>query len=167
MKIDEKEFPILGCIKNNKLTDKIQNMLENSGFDDKGITDIKQSFDFFKGKTLRINYITTTIHEKLSFTDNFIKAKSLLINSPETTGLLLLPETIVPDFTNVPEYAQAKPQDYPINAILYSWLSANNHDKIYNKCQLENLQQRIKAGEKPQSGADWDSFMNYLQLEDE
>lgn len=163
MKIDENKFPILGCIKNNKLTDKVFDMLDNSGFDDKGISDIKPSFDFFNGKQLQINYISATIHEKLSDTNNFVKAKSLLVNSPETTGLLLLPETVLPDFTNVPEYVDVDPKDYPINAILYSWLSSNNHDKISNKSKLEDLQRRIKAGETPPPGADWDSYMRDLQ----
>lgn len=163
MKIDEKKFPILGCIENNKLTNKISDMLDNSGYDDKGVLDIKPSFDFFFSKLLQINYISSTIHEKIADSNNFIKAKSILPNSPETTGLLLLPETIFPDFSNVPDYAKAEPKDYPINAILYSWLSANNHDKISNKSQLENLQQRIKAGETPPPGADWDSLMKSLQ----
>lgn len=163
MKIDERKFPILGCIEYNKLTDKILNMLDNSGYDDKGVGDIKTSFDFFTDKQLQINYISSTIHEKLSDTNNFVKAKSLLSNSPETTGLLLLPETILPDFSNVPEYAEANPKDYPITAILYSWISANNHDKISKKSQLKNLQQRIRAGEKPPPGTDWDSYMQTLQ----
>lgn len=88
-------------------------------------------------------------------------------NSKETTGLLLLPQTVLPDFSNVPEYAQADPKDYPIDGILYSWLSANNHDKISNKIQLESLRQRIKAGEKPPPGADWDGLMKSLQEETE
>jgi hypothetical protein len=133
MKINENKFPILGCIKNNKLTDRIFEMLENSGFDNKAKIDIKASFDFFTNKQLQINYISSTIHEKLSDTNNFVKAKSLLINSPETTGLLLLPETVFPDFTNVPEYVDTDPKDYPINAVLYSWLSSDNHDRILNK----------------------------------
>lgn len=163
MKIDERKFPILGCIENNKLTNKIFDMLDNSGYDEKGISDIKRSFDFFFSRPLQINYISSTIHQKIADTNNFVKAKSLLRNSPETTGLLLLPETILPDFSNVPDYAGADPKDYPINAILYSWLSANNHDRISNKSQLENLQQRIKAGEKPPAGADWDRLIQDLQ----
>lgn len=163
MKIDERKFPILGCIENNKLTNKIFDMLDNSGYDEKGILDIKRSFDFFSGRPLQINYISSTIHQKIADTNNFVKAKSLLRNSPETAGLLLLPETILPDFSNVPDYAGADPKDYPINAILYSWLSANNHDRISNKSQLENLQQRIKAGEKPPAGADWDRLIQDLQ----
>lgn len=163
MKIDEKKFPILGSIENNKLTNKIFDMLDNSGFDEKGIAEIKPSFDFFVGKTLQINYISSTIHEKIVDTKNFIKAKSLLPNSPETVGLLLLPETILPDFSNIPEYAKTDPTDYPINAILYSWLSGNNHNRIGNKSQLENLQRRIKAGETPPPGADWNGLIKSLQ----
>lgn len=163
MKIDERKFPILGCIENNKLTNKIFDMLDNSGYDEKGISDIKRSFDFFFHRPLQLNYVSSTIHQKIADTNNFVKAKSLLRNSPETTGLLLLPETILPDFSNVPDYADADPKDYPINAILYSWLSANNHDRISNKSQLENLQQRIKAGEKPPAGADWDRLIQDLK----
>lgn len=166
MKIDEKKFPILGCIKNNHLTADVLGMLDNSGYDDKGINSIKPSFDYFVNKHLQINYISSTIHDKLADTSNFVKAKTLLKNSPETTGLLLLPQTVLPDFTNVPDYAQAEPKDYPIDAILYSWLSANNHDRLSNKIKLENLQQRIKAGEKQPAGADWEGLMKSLQ-EDE
>ncbi len=168
MQINDRKFPILGSIENNKLTENVFNMLDNSGFDEKGVGDIRQSFDFFTGKNLQINYISSTIHEKILQTNNFIKAKSLLRNSPETTGLLLLPETILPDFSNVPDYVQVDPKDYPINAILYSWLSSNNHDKISNKSKLENLQQRIRAGEKPPAGADWDSLIEtWQESEDE
>ncbi|NJO87796.1 MAG: hypothetical protein HC831_01695 [Chloroflexia bacterium] len=163
MKIDEIKFPVLGCVENNKLTDKVFDMLNNSGYDEEGISDIKQSFDFFFGRSLQINYLSTKIHEKITDTSNFRMAKSLLSNSPEITGLLLLPETILPDFSNVPDYAEADPKDYPINAILYSWLSANKHDNISNRTQLENLQHRIKAGETPPPGADWDSAMMSLQ----
>lgn len=142
MKIDENKFPILGCIKSNKLTDKVFDMVDNSGYDEAGIVDIKSSLPFFVGRHVQVNYISSTIHEKLSETNNFIKAKSLLIDSPEMTGLLLLPQTILPDFTNVPEYVHADPNDYPINAILYSWLSSNNHDKISNKITKKNKSRR-------------------------
>lgn len=56
MKIDERKFPILGCITNNRLTEKVFEMLDNSGYDDKGIAGIKPSFNFFFGKQLQINY---------------------------------------------------------------------------------------------------------------
>lgn len=167
MKIDDRKLPILSCITNNKLTERVFEVLDNSGYDEKGINGIKLSFDFFLNKHLQINYISSTIHEKLADTSNFIKAKSLLRNSPETTGLLLLPQTFLPDFSNVPEYAQADPRDYPIDAVFYSWLSANTHDRISNKIQLENLQQRIKAGEKPPPGADWSGLMKSLQEEED
>ena len=168
MQINERKFPILGSIENNKLTDKVFNMLDNSGFDDKVAGEIGQGFDFFWGKNLQINYISSTIHEKIAQINNFIKAKSLLKNSPETIGLLLLPETILPNFSNVPDYIQVDPKDYPVNAILYSWLSSNNHDKISNKSKLKNLQQRISAGEKPPAGADWDSLIEtWQESEDE
>lgn len=167
MKIDERRFPILGSVINNRLTEDVFEILENSGFDDKAISEIKQSFDFFFGQELQINYISKTIHEKLSDISNFIKAKSLLLNSPETTGLLLLPETILPDFSKVPDYAKADPNEYPINAILFSWLSANNHDKISNKGQLERLQERMRSGEKPPAGANWDNLIRDLQETEE
>jgi hypothetical protein len=167
MKIDERKFPILRCIEKNKLTDKVFEMLENSGYDDKGISDIKPSFDFFINKQLQINYISTQIYEKLLDTKNFIKAKSLLVNSPETVGLILLPETVLPDFSNVPEYAQTDPNDYPINAVLYSWLSHSNHDRISNKSQLENLKRLIASGEKPPAGADWNFLMKSLESDED
>jgi len=167
MKINERKLPILRCTENNKLTDNFLDMLDNSGYDEEGILDIKLSFDFFKNKTLQINYISTTIHKKLSDTKNFLMAKSLLFNSPEVTGLLILPETILPDFSNVPVYAQTDPIDYPIDAILYSWLSYHNHDKISNKRQHENLKQRLREGEKPPIGADWNALMKSLENEED
>ena len=87
-------------------------------------------------------------------------------NSPEMTGLLLLPETLLPNF-NITEYVDdIDPIDYPLNAVLYSWLSANNHDKIRKKTQLDDLKKRIGSGEKPPSGADWDALMKDLQDEE-
>jgi|GEM_PF-3575851 len=166
MKIDEKRFPILGCLKNNKITEKVFEMLDNSDYNEKANADIRMSFDFFKDKNLQINYISTTIHEKLSDTNNFIKAKSLLPKSPELTGLLLLPETIYPDFSNVPEYVDVDQNDYPINAILYSWLSSKNHEIISDKSNLEDLRKRIKSGEKQPQGADWENLMKSLESEE-
>lgn len=166
MKIDEKKFPILGCLKNNKITEKIYEMLANSDYEDKAENDIKMSIEFFKDKNLQINYISSTIHEKLSDTNNFLKAKSLLSKSPEITGLLLLPETIYPDFKNVPDYVEIDQKDYPINAILYSWLSSKNHDIISDKTNLEDLRRRIKLGEKQPQGANWKSLMESLESEE-
>ncbi len=161
MKIDKNEFPILGCLNNNKLTDGFFDMLFNSGYDDKGIKDTMQSFDFFLDKQLRISAIPLPIHEKIWCTNDFLRAKPLLANSPEVTGLLLLPETILPDFTNVPNYVDVDPNDYPINAILYSWLSSNNHDKISNRSHLKDLQKRIITGEiEPETG--WKRLLEKL-----
>ncbi len=167
MKIEERKFPILGCIKENKLTDKINDFLENSDFNEEGIKNIKELLPFFINKTLQINYISTTIHKKLNDITNFIKAKSLLKDSPEMTGLLLLPETLLPNF-NVTEYIDnADPKDYPVNAVLYSWLSANNHDKIQKQSQLADLKKRIVEGEKPPAGANWSLQMKELQDEED
>tara|TARA_R110002126_G_scaffold193388_4_gene341745 strand:- start:527 stop:1474 length:948 start_codon:yes stop_codon:yes gene_type:complete len=160
MKIDERKFPILAFIDKNKLTEKGFKSMEDA-------EEIEESFEFFRDKILQINYISSTIHDKLSDTTNFVKAKSLLPNSKETSGLILLPETIYPDFSKVQEYGEPNEKEYPINAILYSWLSANNHDKISNKSQLEDLQKRINSGEKEPAGANWKSLMESLQNEDE
>ena len=130
MIIDEKRFPILEYIVNNKLTNNVFQMFYNSGFDEIEVMDIKTSFDFFANSHLQINYITTAIHDKLIDTSNFINAKILLKNSEEITGLLLLPKIIHPDFKNVPDYIDVNANDYPIDAILYSWRSVDNHAKI-------------------------------------
>ncbi len=167
MKIDERKFPILGCIEKNKITDKINDFLENSDYSEQGAISVRELFPFFTNKTLQINYISSTIHDKLYDIKNFIKAKSLLLDSSEMTGLLLLPETILPNF-NVTKYVDdIDPKNYPVNAVLYSWLSANNHDKIRKKTQLEDLKKRIEAGEKQPSGADWDSLIEDLQDEED
>lgn len=138
MKIDEKRFPILGCVENNILTPKIKEFVDRQVTDKSEQADILKSVNFFKDKKLQINYISNTIHEKLIDTSNFLKAKSLLKNSPKTVGLILLPTTIYPDFTNVPEYVDVNSEDYPINAILYSWLSMNEHDKLANSFDEED-----------------------------
>ncbi len=163
MEFEEKNYPILDYIKNNKLSTDIFYMLENSGYDEEGVLEVKPSFEFFINKPLHINYISATTHKIIFYTDDFINLKSRLKNSPETTGLLLLPETVLPDFSNVPSYADADPNHYPINAILYSWLSSNNHDKLINKIEFENLQQRIAAGGKQPHEADWEGLMKSLQ----
>jgi hypothetical protein len=112
------------------MSDAIQVILEDSGFDDKGIASIQKSFVFFQEKLVNVNFISEAAHRKLLATNSFIQTKSLLRNSVERTGLLLLPETIYPDFMNVPSYAGAVAADYPINAILYSWLSMDRHDQL-------------------------------------
>lgn len=167
MKINEANFPILGCTEKNYLKEKVFEMLDDSGYDKTGIEDIKPSFDFFINKQLQINYITTGIHEKLWDTSNFIKAKSLLKNSPETLGLIILPKTIIPDFSHVPDYVSVKAENYPINAILYSWLSPNNYDRISNEIDKKEINRRISNGEKPPLGADWDSIINSDEDEDD
>lgn len=130
MKINKKKFPLLGCLTDNILTDKFQNFIDTQTTDELAQRDILKSVEFFKEKKLQINYISKTIHDKLIDTNNFIKAKSLLKNSPTTVGLILLPTTIYPDFSNVPIHIEIDSDDYPINAILYSWCSVNEHDKI-------------------------------------
>lgn len=130
MKLTEDKFPILGCVRNNILTDKIKEFVDKQVSDKKEQKEILDSAEIFKNKKLQINYISNSIHQKLLDTSNFIKAKSLLKKSPPTFGLLLLPETVYPNFTNVPEYVEVDSNEYPINAILYSWLSINEHDKI-------------------------------------
>jgi hypothetical protein len=167
MKINEDKFPILSCIENNVLSEKIQEFLDRQIPEKEEQKDIISSFPFLVNRSLQINYISKGIHEKLIETSNFIKAKELLKGSPTTTGLLLLPETIYPDFTNVPEYVDADSEDYPINAILYSWLTMDEHDKISNEWTLNDLKNRIKAGEKPPQGADWDGLIEQLENEEE
>lgn len=167
MKINEDKFPILSCIENNVLSEKIQEFLDRQIPEKEEQKDIISSFPFLVDKSLQINYISKGIHEKLIETSNFIKAKELLKGSPTTTGLLLLPETIYPDFTNVPDYVDADSEDYPINAILYSWLTMDEHDKISNEWTLNDLKSRIKAGEKPPQGANWDGLIEQLENDEE
>lgn len=138
MRITEDRFPVLSCIHNNIINEKINNFIENQTPDIKEQQSIKNGVKFLKNKPLQINYISKSIHEKLSITSNFIKAKDLLIKSPKTTGLILLPETIYPDFSNIPEYVDVDSADYPINAILYSWLSWNDFDDIEGKMKDED-----------------------------
>jgi len=167
MKLTEDKFPILSCVENNILSEKIQEFLDRQVPDKEEQKEMLSSFPFFVNKRLQINYISKSIHEKLLDTSNFIKAKDLLKGSPQTVGLLLLPETIYPDFTNVPDYVDADPEDYPINAILYSWLSMDEHDKISNKYTLNDLKRRISEGETAPAGANWDSLIEDLENPEE
>jgi hypothetical protein len=130
MKITEDKFPILDCVKNNILTGKISEFVDRQVSDKNVQKEILDSAKYFRNKKLQINYITKPIHEIFLDTSKFIKAKELLKNSPPTVGLLLLPSTIFPDFTYVPDYVEVNREDYPINAILYSWQNINEHDKI-------------------------------------
>ncbi|TKC07481.1 hypothetical protein [Pedobacter frigoris] len=125
-----KEYPILKYLDNNELTRGIYTMLDNSGYNEDGIIDIEKSFKYFAGRAIHINHISQEVLGSLEKTPNFNRDKTLLAGTKESAGLLLLPKTILPDFSNVPEYAEANPSAYPINAILYSWLSFNNHDII-------------------------------------
>lgn len=129
-KIDKNNFPILDCFKNNILTNQIHEMLHSSGYDKEGIASISESFKFFIGLKHKIDFIPIDIHEKCLDTKRFVSQKSKLLKSEQTVGLLLLPETILSDFSNVPDYVDVEIEDYPINAILFSWLSFDNHDKI-------------------------------------
>lgn len=163
MKLTEDKFPILSCVENNILSDKIHEFLDRQFPDQKEQKEMLSSFPFFVNKRLQINYISKSIHEKLLDTSNFIKAKNLLKRSPATVGLLLLPETIYPDFTNVPDYMNADPIDYPINTILYSWLNMDDHDKISNEYTLSDLKKRISEGETPPQGANWNNLIEQLE----
>ena len=124
-----KAFPILDSIENNVLTNNIFNVLYNSGYTNDGIADIKKSFPVFLNTPLKIDYISQELHDLLLKTSNFFKARVMLQNSDELTGLLLLPDTIYSDFSNVPDYVDVDTTDYPINTILYAWSSFDNLDK--------------------------------------
>lgn len=140
MKLAEDKFLILSCVNNNILSEKLQDFLDRQVPDKRGQKKILSSFPFFVNKRLQINYISKSIHEKLLETSNFIKAKDLLKGSLQSVGLLLLPETIYPDFTNVPDYEDADLEDYPINAILL-WMNTTKfqndslkQSRFYNSC---------------------------------
>lgn len=129
MNIDNTTFPILDCIENNILTNNILTYLEDSGYSEDEISVIKRSLSLFINESLKIDYISKQLHKTLFDTPEYLKAKIMLQNSDEVTGLLLLPETTYPDFTNVPSYVDVNSLEYPINAILYIWLNYDNFDK--------------------------------------
>jgi hypothetical protein len=130
VKINEQTFPILACLDHNILNDSLQYVLENSGYEERSWKSIQESFAFFMKKTIEIDYLSIGLHQKLLAPAFFEQHKSLLDNSRESTGLLLLPETIYSDFSQVPDYVQVDEADYPINAILYSWLPIDDHDRL-------------------------------------
>ncbi len=131
MKTEYIQFPVSSYLENNKLIKIPDNILDNSGYAHKVKLLIRRSFDFFLDQEIRINYISPVIHEKLTHTSNLITLKRILKETNESTGLLILPETIYPDFTHVKDFTKkVNNLDYPINAIFYSWLTFDNHDKI-------------------------------------
>jgi hypothetical protein len=130
MNINEKNFPILGCLQGNILTNEIIHFVNRQVPDQDEQKEIVESANFFYSRTLKINHISESLHKQLLLTSNFIHLRKLLKNSQTGAGLLLLPEILYPDFTNVPEYVDIDCEDYPIDAILYSWLSTNDHDKL-------------------------------------
>jgi len=130
VEINERTYPILACLDHNILNESLQYVLENSGYEEKSCQSIQDSFIFFEKRTIEINYLSTALHQKLFQSTYLEPYKSLLDNSPESTGLLLLPETIYSDFSQVPDYVDVDETDYPINAILYSWLPIDDHDRL-------------------------------------
>lgn len=129
MKINNITFPILDCIENNHLTDKIYSLLGGSGYEDDGIANIIRSLPAFFNENLIIDCISKEVHEQLLETSSFLKAKVMLQDSDELTGLLLLPDTIYADFSNVPDYVDVNTEDHPINVIFYTWTSFDNLQK--------------------------------------
>ena len=138
MIINERKFPILSCMQRNMLTEGIANFVNRQVPDKNEQKEILESADFFKDRNLTITYITPRLHQELQITANFLPAKKILKDSATGAGVLLLPETLYPDFTNVPEYANVDSKDYPIDAILYSWLSINDHDKHFSNYNTED-----------------------------
>ena len=130
MNIDEQKFPILSCMQSNLLNDNIIDFVKRQVHDEKAVKEIMSSAAIFKDRNLTVTYITQPLHQLFLDTSNFISLKSHLKNTPTGAGLLLLPETLFPDFRNVPDFAEADCDDYPIDAILFSWLNMNDHDKL-------------------------------------
>tara|TARA_R110002050_G_scaffold297339_1_gene458596 strand:+ start:18060 stop:19031 length:972 start_codon:yes stop_codon:yes gene_type:complete len=166
MKLTEEKIPILSCVNNNVLTGEIQEFLDRQISEKENQKEVLSSLPFFVGKNLQINYISNSIHERLIDTSNFVKAKKLLKNSPTTVGLLLLPKTIYPYFTHLEDYPDYEAKDYPINAILYSWITMDEHDSISNEYQLKDLQEHIKNGVKPPKGTTWEKKIKDLENEE-
>jgi len=138
MNINKQNFPILSCLQKNTLTEQITAFVNRQVSEKGEQNEILESADFFKNRNLTISYITPHLHKELLVTANFLPAKNLLKGSATGAGLLLLPETLYPDFINVPEYVDADSEDYPIDAILYSWLSINDHDKHFGDYNEED-----------------------------
>lgn len=142
MNINEEDFPVLGCMKGNVLTKEIIHFVNRQVPEEEEQKEIVESANFFHDRTLKINYISKSLHEQLLITSNFISAKKSLKDSPTGAGLLLLQDILYPDFTNVPDYVDIDSEDYPIDAILYSWLSTNDHDKLIGDFDEEDPWER-------------------------
>ena len=127
MKINNIKFPILRFVDKNRL--KVDDSVYSEMVDYKsGIKDSKNILKLFENKELSIHYISKTIHDKLACTENFIKAKKLLPNLPEMTGLILLPEPLIPNVVD-PEVTW-RHQDLKMNSILFSILKLSTYDTI-------------------------------------
>lgn len=142
MTIDKTIFPVLKCIKQQELTQKFEESIYRQVDKTKERVDIFRSLTFFYNQHLHINTLSLAVHEYLLGNTELIKSKESLKNTDEETGLLLLPTVLYPDFSNVPEYVDAVPEEYPINSILYSWLAHNEHDKLSGSFDEEDPWER-------------------------
>jgi hypothetical protein len=131
-------YPILKFIEDNRLK-WLNEMLEDSGYDEDGIKSISENFKYFEDKPIQAYFISKSIHKYLLNTNKFINDKILLTDTSEETGIIILPETLYPNFDEVPRYVEIEPNEYPINAIAYSWLAHSNHCIIDGDCDDEDL----------------------------
>ncbi len=135
MKIDEKHYPILRSLKNNFLITPQTLISENEW--DLMKNDIELSLKLFKSP-LTINYITKPIHEKLKDRNNFIKAKQLLKDVPETFGLIILPEKFRPK--RVRDTEDLDLNDYEFDSVLYAYIKQDTHDiNFYGKIDENDI----------------------------
>lgn len=128
--VTESGYPILGYLDNNLLLDNIKDFIDFQTDIEKERIDIAESLKFFEKRSIQITALTSPVHDELVDSLNFVHLKSSLKYSLERTGLLLLPEVVLPDFTFLPDYIKISPFDYPIDGILYRWMDGIEYDKM-------------------------------------
>jgi hypothetical protein len=161
MKINNTKFPFLRFLEKNRLNIDNSVYSEMVGYE-VGIKDSENVLKLIKDKIVSIHYITKPIHDKLKNTDNFIKAKKLLVKLPEMTGLILLPEPLIPEITD-PE-VQWRPQDLKMNCILFSIVKLATYDKVmYDK---DNTPLRSDFADDDEESYLWelDQYVNARKL---
>ncbi|WP_347839972.1 hypothetical protein [uncultured Draconibacterium sp.] len=126
MKITEIKYPILKNISENIL----QNPNNIISVDEWNLMrqDIQEELKFYKNEELNISYITRPIHEKLLEKKNFIKAKDLLKNVPETKGYIILPEKFKP--LRVKDNVDNNLEDFEYDSVLFSFVNQYSYDLL-------------------------------------
>jgi len=116
------KYEVLRHLASNQLTKSVLAMVPeiHTSACDQTLFDL--NFNFFVFRKLKISAPSNQIHQKLLCPETFARDKVLLSRTRPESGVILLP-------ISMPFYHGQEPKGYA-NAILYSWLSHNEHFKV-------------------------------------